>query len=296
MFIKEWLDDIGLPQYKDTFSECMIDGIMLHHMSNEDFQTLNINSELHYLSLKRAIHVLRLNNFDPQCLRRRPSGDEQLDKSEVMLWTNHRVMEWLRSIDLSEYAPNLRGSGVHGGLMVFEARFNSTVLADILSIPSTKTLLRRHLNTLFIDLIGPEMHQLKKYAEAQANYTQLTASSKVKHVKKISGVSHLFGTTHKRTKSQDSRDFLCAPPISTLTHLDRPSPPQRQLSKREKNSSSSLSKNAILIGQSSTLPMNQVNGNAMVYSKGASESPNNLNYTVSIFAKYEFRNLDAKSI
>jgi hypothetical protein len=27
-------------------------------------------------------------------------------------------MEWLRSIDLSEYAPNLRGSGVCGALIV----------------------------------------------------------------------------------------------------------------------------------------------------------------------------------
>lgn len=217
------MDDIGLPQYKDTFVECMIDGVMLHHMSNEDFHTLNINNELHYLSLKRAIHVLRLNNFDPQCLRRRPSGDDQLDQSEVMLWTNHRVMEWLRSIDLSEYAPNLRGSGVHGGLMVFENRFNSTLLADILSIPTSKTLLRRHLNSLFIDLIGPEVDKMKKEAESQANYQQLTASSKVKHVKKISsgsGVSHLFGSTyHKRTKSQDSRDFLCAPPVITALDL-----------------------------------------------------------------------------
>ena len=38
--------------------------------------------------------------------------------NEVVYWTNHRVMEWLRSVDLSEYAPNLRGSGVHGALMV----------------------------------------------------------------------------------------------------------------------------------------------------------------------------------
>jgi len=45
-------------------------------------------------------------------------GDLENVPKEVMLWTNHRVMEWLRSIDLSEYAPNLRGSGVHGGLMV----------------------------------------------------------------------------------------------------------------------------------------------------------------------------------
>ncbi len=226
---------------------------MLHHMSNEDFQTLNINSELHYLSLKRAIHVLRLNNFDPQCLRRRPSGDDQLDKSEVSLWTNHRVMEWLRSIDLSEYAPNLRGSGVHGGLMVFEARFNSTALADILSIPTTKTLLRRHLNTLFIDLIGLEMQQLKKDEEAKAGYQQLTASSKVKHVKKSSGVSHLFGTTHKRTKSQDSRDFLCAPPIAAL-NLDRP---RRKVTANEKSNYSNF--NSLMIGQTVTLPLNSIN-------------------------------------
>ena len=34
-----------------------------------------------------------------------------------------RVMEWLRHVDLSEYAPNLRGSGVHGALLVFESRW-----------------------------------------------------------------------------------------------------------------------------------------------------------------------------
>lgn len=84
---------------------------MLNILSIDDLIALNINSELHYLSIKRGIHVLRINNFDTHCLRRRPSGDDLLDKSEVSLWTNHRVMEWLRSIDLSEYAPNLRGSG-----------------------------------------------------------------------------------------------------------------------------------------------------------------------------------------
>ena len=203
---KEWLDDIGLPQYKDVFNESKIDGIMLNNLTNEDLQTMNIQSELHYLSIKRAIHVLRLNEFDPQCLRRRPSGDDLLDKSEVILWTNHRVMEWLRSIDLSEYAPNLRGSGVHGSLMVFEARFNSTVLADILAIPASKTLLRRHLNTLFVDLIGPQMYQAKREAESQPAYQPLNASTKIKTSKRGVG---LFGS-HKRTKSQD-RDFLSAP-------------------------------------------------------------------------------------
>jgi len=42
-----------------------------------------------------------------------------LQQSEdVSLWTSHRVMEWLRSADLAEYAPNLRGSGVHGAVLV----------------------------------------------------------------------------------------------------------------------------------------------------------------------------------
>lgn len=48
----------------------------------------------------------------------------QFTPSEVVQWSNHRVMEWLRSVDLAEYAPNLRGSGVHGGLIV-SAHFNA---------------------------------------------------------------------------------------------------------------------------------------------------------------------------
>jgi hypothetical protein len=49
---------------------------------------------------------------------------------DVMLWTNHRVMEWLRSIDLAEYAANLRGSGVHGALMVSSLTVMSCVWSE----------------------------------------------------------------------------------------------------------------------------------------------------------------------
>ncbi len=84
----------------------------------EDIIYLNITNELHHLCLKRSIQVLRLNNFNPICIKRRPSSDDQNNINEIMYWSNHRVMEWLRSIDLSEYAPNLRGSGVCGALIV----------------------------------------------------------------------------------------------------------------------------------------------------------------------------------
>jgi len=29
----EWLDDIGLPQYKDQFAEARVDGRMLHYLT-----------------------------------------------------------------------------------------------------------------------------------------------------------------------------------------------------------------------------------------------------------------------
>lgn len=75
------------------------------------------------------IQVLRDHRFDPNCLVRRSAPTEDIENGtekkngengsdhsegpnkEVVLWTNHRVMEWLRVVDLAEYAPNLRGSG-----------------------------------------------------------------------------------------------------------------------------------------------------------------------------------------
>ena len=279
-WVTKWLDDIGLPQYKDIFNESMIDGRMLHHLSNEDMQALNINSELHYLSIKQGIHVLRLNKFDPQCLRRRPSGDDCLDKSEVVLWTNHRIMEWLRSIDLSEYAPNLRGSGVHGGLMTYENRFNSTVLADILSIPATKTLLRRHLNTLFVDLIGIHMQQLKKEAESKPGFQLLNATTKIKHSKKINlAVGGIFAN-HKRTKSQDSRDFLS----TSMFHGGSIGSTKNVHMKHANNANSANNGN-----QSATLPLNAYNtanfsdGNVLGYTTSTSTTNCNKNDSSNAF-------------
>lgn len=75
------------------------------------------------------VQVLRDHRFDPNCLVRRSMPTEDIENGieekngengtdyaggqnkEVVLWTNHRVMEWLRVVDLAEYAPNLRGSG-----------------------------------------------------------------------------------------------------------------------------------------------------------------------------------------
>lgn len=70
--------------------------------------------------------------------------------------------------------------GVHGALMVYEVRFTSELLASLLSIPSGKTLLRRHLNTHFKELVGRSVVQEKRELEASSGYTPLTTSAKVK--------------------------------------------------------------------------------------------------------------------
>ena len=132
----------------------------------------------------------------------------------VALWTNNRVMEWLRTANLSEYAPNLRGSGVHGALMVHEPLFTSDLLAALLSIPSHKTLLRRHLNLHFSDLVGKSVMQVKREAETQANHQNLTATTKVKNGKK----SQFTLTRRSRNKSAkgdiDFEDLVC--PLDSL--------------------------------------------------------------------------------
>uniref|UniRef100_A0A4W6E7F4 PPFIA binding protein 1b n=1 Tax=Lates calcarifer TaxID=8187 RepID=A0A4W6E7F4_LATCA len=204
-WVTRWLDDIGLPQYKTQFDEGRVDGRMLHYMTVDDLLSLKVGSVLHHLSIKRAIQVLRLNNYEPNCLRRRPSDENNITPAEISQWTNHRVMEWLRSVDLAEYAPNLRGSGVHGGLMVLEPRFNVETMALLLNIPPNKTLLRRHLATHFNLLIGSEAQQLKQECLENPDYTLLTATTKVKP-KKLSFGN--FGSLRKK-KQDESEEYVC---------------------------------------------------------------------------------------
>ncbi|KAG5839826.1 hypothetical protein ANANG_G00209170 [Anguilla anguilla] len=218
IWVTRWLDDIGLPQYKDQFNEGRIDGRMLQYLTVNDLLFLKVTSQLHHLSIKCAIHVLHVNKFNPHCLKRRPGDEHKTSPSEVVQWSNHRVMEWLRSVDLAEYAPNLRGSGVHGGLIILEPRFNSDTMAMLLNIPPQKTLLRRHLATNFSTLVGPQAQQEKREYMESPGYAPLTTTAKVRP-KKL-GFSN-FGHLRKK-KGDDSADYVCpmdpAPPAANGAH------------------------------------------------------------------------------
>lgn len=208
-WVLKWLDDIGLPQYKQSFSESKIDGRLLNNLSLEDLIYLNITNELHHLCLKRSIEVLRMNNFNSNYIKRRPDSNEKSPSNGVIFWSNYRVMDWLRSIDLAEYAANLRGSGVCGALIILEIRFNVSTLADILSIPISKSLLRKHLTMRFQELIGDEIQTRKNIYERSADYQPLALNTKVK-------IRNGF-FAQRRTRSFDNEELICPMNENRLT-------------------------------------------------------------------------------
>ena len=57
-WVVRWLDDVGLPQYKDRFLEARIDGRVLNLLTVDDVLIgLRISNLLHHFSIKRGIQV-----------------------------------------------------------------------------------------------------------------------------------------------------------------------------------------------------------------------------------------------
>ena len=52
-----------------------------------------------------------------------------------MVWTSDHVIEWVESIGLEVYAPNLKERGVHGGVIALDSDFDHEKLAMALQIP-----------------------------------------------------------------------------------------------------------------------------------------------------------------
>ena len=55
-----------------------------------------------------GIHVLRIMKYDRQALTMRRVQCENVD-ADPIVWTNQKFIRWARSIDLGEYADNLKG-------------------------------------------------------------------------------------------------------------------------------------------------------------------------------------------
>ncbi|CAL8093054.1 unnamed protein product [Calicophoron daubneyi] len=288
--IPAWLDDLGLSAYTSAFDRAAVDSLVLNYFTLDDLLTLKLTNELHFLSLRRGLQMLRRIDFDLSRLVRSPQSDSgysgstrprrRFDASaplgaeigcersispvftpdpgavpddnqptkpvsmsapanllnrmsgetlssyqnasqsvpnpmdhvrsnpspvQVCYWTQHRVVSWLNSIELPEYAPDLCGSGVHGALMVLEDRFNPDLLASILHIPPNKTLVRRHLASKFAELVGEDIWKRKQRARENPDVHPLTVNSKIKLCRKYG----FFLSSRRRKGSYAEDELLC---------------------------------------------------------------------------------------
>ncbi|KAI9530958.1 hypothetical protein NQZ68_000449 [Dissostichus eleginoides] len=159
---KAWLSDMGLPQYSQAFHNHLVDGRLLNSLTRRDLERhLNITKKFHQVSLLLGIELLQLLNFDKEALQTRRIQCEH-QNVDPLVWTSHRVIKWIKDIDLKEFAEGLLSSGVHGAVMVLDPTFNTDTMATALGISSNKHMVRRHLVEEMQSLIGPARAEIKQ--------------------------------------------------------------------------------------------------------------------------------------